>query len=133
MVNLKPKTPARMAALPGLKNRSLTAACTAKLPRQPSPAKPGDTFRISPDGGEAFGITLKRGGRSAWALLELVKAGSRGCVPIERPAPRWSAYVHSLRRGGVPIATIRERHGGAFPGWHARYVLLASVIGGGRK
>jgi len=66
-------------------------------------------------------------GRDAWALRELLKAGPAGITPLERPAPRWSAYVHNLRRMGFEIATLHERHGGAYSGTHGRYVLRSSV------
>ena len=54
------------------------------------------TARVTPDG-ETF--TVK--GRDAWALLELLKAGPRGCTPIDNPGPRWSHYVFKLRAGWV--------------------------------
>ena len=66
-------------------------------------------------------------GREAWALLELMKSGDAGCTPIDHPGPRWSGYVHDLRKLGFIIETIREAHGGAFPGGHARYVLRSRV------
>ncbi len=66
-------------------------------------------------------------GREAWALLELVKSGERGCTPIDHPGPRWSGYVHDLRKIGFAIETIREPHGGPFPGGHARYVIRSRV------
>lgn len=67
-------------------------------------------------------------GRDAWALLELVAAGPRGCTPIENPGPRWSGYVFNLKRThGLNIETRHEAHRGAFPGTHARYVLLSAV------
>ena len=67
-------------------------------------------------------------GRNAWALLALVSAGAKGVTPKTMPTgPRWSAYVHNLRRMGVRIETQHERHGGAFPGTHARYVLMDEV------
>ncbi len=66
-------------------------------------------------------------GRFAWALREMIRAGSRGVTPIEQPAPRWSHYIYRLRREGVPIRTIPEKHAGAFPGQHGRYVLSAPV------
>ncbi|MBV7410326.1 hypothetical protein [Maritimibacter sp. DP1N21-5] len=66
-------------------------------------------------------------GRDRWALTELIRAGDRGCTPIDNPAPRWSAYVHKLREMGVPIETIHEPHGGPFSGTHARYVLRGVV------
>lgn len=62
-------------------------------------------------------------GRDAWAIAQLIEAGPLGCTPIEHPGPRWSAYVHKWRKRGLPIETIRESHGGAYAGSHARYVL----------
>jgi hypothetical protein len=76
--------------------------------------------------GENAPMTLT--GRDAWALRELIRAGNRGCTPIDNPAPRWSAYVHKLRhKFGVDIRTIHEGHGGQFPGNHARYILRSRV------
>jgi hypothetical protein len=66
-------------------------------------------------------------GREAWAMSELAKAGDDGCTPITRPAPRWSAYVHLLRKRGLAIQTVTEPHGGTFAGHHARYVLRDKV------
>ncbi len=66
-------------------------------------------------------------GREAWALLNLVEAGSRGCTPIDQPAPRWSHYVWLLRGHGFSVETIHEDHGGPFSGTHARYVLHNSI------
>jgi hypothetical protein len=66
-------------------------------------------------------------GRDAWALSELIAGGLGGVTPIERPAPRWSHYCWKLRRTGIHIDTIDEKHGGAFAGTHARYVLRTSV------
>jgi hypothetical protein len=60
-------------------------------------------------------------------LFELVKAGMKGCTPIDQPAPRWSNYVFRLRRQGVAIETITEKHAGAYAGTHARYVLRSQV------
>lgn len=67
-------------------------------------------------------------GREAWALRMLVAAGDRGCTPIDHPGPRWSGYVHDLRKLGIVIETVRERHGGNFPGERARYVLRSPVF-----
>ena len=79
--------------------------------------------RILPHG-RAF--TAK--GRDAWALAELVSAGTKGCTPIDNPGPRWSAYVFNLKRDhGLSIETRHEPHHGAFPGTHARYVLVSEV------
>ncbi|WP_411819896.1 helix-turn-helix domain-containing protein [Hyphococcus formosus] len=66
-------------------------------------------------------------GRNAWALLKLIERGPRGVTPIDTPAPRWSAYVHNLRREGIDIETVWEAHKGAFPGCHARYILRSNL------
>jgi hypothetical protein len=66
-------------------------------------------------------------GRDAWALSELISARNSGVTPIDRPAPRWSQYIHKLRRAGFNIETIDEKHGGAFSGTHGRYVLRSAV------
>src|SRR6478736_3552352 len=66
-------------------------------------------------------------GRDAWALSELISGGLLGVTPIERPAPRWCHYVHKLRRAGIHVETIDEKHCGAFAGTHARYVLRSSL------
>ena len=73
------------------------------------------------------GQTLAFRGRDAWALLQLHAANENGCTPIENPGPRWSGYVHKLRKAGLNIETIREAHGGPFPGDHARYVLRSPI------
>jgi hypothetical protein len=67
-------------------------------------------------------------GREAWALRMLLAAGERGCTPIDHPGPRWSGYIHDRRKLGFVIETIRERHGGAFPGDHALHVLRSSIV-----
>jgi hypothetical protein len=75
-----------------------------------------------------FGTRVLRfKGRDAWTLTELVRCGEKGCTPINNPAPRWSAYVHNLRKAGLRIETITEPHGGPFAGTHARYVLRTPV------
>ena len=76
---------------------------------------------------EPSGIVLTVFGRDAWALNQLLDAGERGCTPIDNPAPRWSGYVHNLRKLGVDVETIHEPHKGPFPGTHARYVLRSRV------
>ena len=74
------------------------------------------------------GTTFTVQGRDAWALLEFVAAGPKGCTPIDNPGPRWSGYVFNLKRThGFNIETRHEAHRGAFPGTHARYVLLSAV------
>lgn len=71
-------------------------------------------------------------GREAWTLLHLINAGAKGVRPVDRPAPRWSAYAMELRRKGFSIETIDESHGGTFAGSHGRYQLhsLVTVAGG---
>ncbi|MDQ2065079.1 hypothetical protein Q9295_01735 [Xinfangfangia sp. CPCC 101601] len=83
-------------------------------------------FTIHPEGAEPFTAQLK--GRELWALEQLIHAGSTGCTPITEPAPRWSAYIHLLRKRGIPIETRHEAHGGPYPGNHARYVLKANAV-----
>ncbi len=74
------------------------------------------------------GRILRFSGRIAWALNALIEAGPRGVVPIDRPAPRWSQYIMSLRRKGIAIETITESHGGPFKGSHGRYVLTTELV-----
>lgn len=81
------------------------------------------TARVLPDG-KPFTVI----GRDAWTLDELVSAGQKGCTPIDNPAPRWSAYVHNLRRNqGLVIQTRYEANKGQFAGTHGRYVLISAV------
>jgi hypothetical protein len=77
-------------------------------------------------GDDGLAVTVR--GREAWALMALKAAGECGCTPIDHPGPRWSGYVHDLRKLGIVIETIRERHGGSFAGEHARYVLRSRVV-----
>jgi hypothetical protein len=65
-------------------------------------------------------------GRFAWALGALIHAGGLGCTPIDHPGPRWSGYVHKLRRKyAINIVTLTEDHG--YSGTHARYILRQRV------
>lgn len=81
------------------------------------------TARLLPDG-----VPFSVQGRDAWALLELIRVGQRGCTPIDHPGPRWAAYVFKLKRkNGLDIETVYELHGGDFPGNHARYILRSAV------
>ncbi len=82
-------------------------------------------FMVSNADKKSFRLALR--GRNAWAMKQLMDAGAVGCTPINNPAPRWSAYIHNLRRFGVHIRTITEQHGGKFAGNHARYVLVSNV------
>ena len=105
------------------------AAGTLNIAQGKARAKRAGLYLITPETGEPFTIEAK--GREAWALDRLRWAGPKGCTPIEQPAPRWSAYVHTLRGRGVPIETVTEPHGGEFAGTHGRYVLRAKVQKGG--
>jgi hypothetical protein len=87
--------------------------------------KPRRLYEVTPSAGDSFPITVS--GRDEWALDRLRKAGRKCCTPITEPAPRWSAYVHKLRKLGVEIETIHEPHEGQFPGHHVRYVLRSAV------
>jgi len=66
-------------------------------------------------------------GRDGWALSQLLNAGETGLTTLQNPAPRWSHYVYKLRRMGVNIATINEKHGGPYSGTHARYILQSKI------
>lgn len=82
-------------------------------------------FTVTNPNEQSFKLTLR--GRNDWAMQQLMDAGSKGCTPIDNPAPRWSAYIFNLRKFGVNIRTVTEQHGGKFAGHHARYVLIAEV------
>lgn len=71
--------------------------------------------------------TVLLSGYNRWALETLIAAGGKGCIPLELPAPRWSAYIHNLRRVGVPIATFAEPCSHSEKRKRCRYVLAASV------
>lgn len=66
-------------------------------------------------------------GREAFAIEALITAGERGCTPIDHPGPRWSDYVFKLRRRGINVETVDERHAGPYAGSHARYVLRSPL------
>lgn len=67
-------------------------------------------------------------GRSAWALEKLIEAGFKGVTTIELPPGlRWSAYVMRLRKEGVQIGMVREKHSGPFSGQHGRYYLQSHI------
>ncbi|MEH6738278.1 MAG: hypothetical protein V7695_07015 [Sulfitobacter sp.] len=71
--------------------------------------------------------TFELQGRLGWTLFHLDKASAKGITTIERPAPRWSAYIHELRKLGIQIETEMEPHEGAYSGHHARYRLACEV------
>lgn len=125
------RNPGALAGATGVEKPSYaTAAGFPKIAgRRKKSHKPGAVYHIAPDDGqEPFTICIS--GRFAWTLDRLREAGPLGCAPIDNPAPRWSAYVHTLRRNGVPIETLHEPHDGPFRGIHGRYVLRALVTKG---
>lgn len=71
--------------------------------------------------------TLHLKNRQGWALCKLASAGPVGITTIDHPAPRLSAYVHSLRGHGFCIETEMEPHEGQYRGQHARYRLQQDV------
>ena len=85
------------------------------------------TLKIRVRTGAFDGPVVSLIGRGAWALRQLKSGDTRGCTPIDHPGPRWAAYVHKLRKAGIVIETIREKHGGPFSGEHARYVLRSLI------
>ena len=112
---------------PGASSRPELSNCTrSNISRT---KEKGQLYLLYPDDGDPFEI--RASGRFDWALEEHIKAGSEGIIPMENPAPRWSAYVHVLRSLGIEIDTIMEPHEGPFPGKHGRYVLQSLVLKGG--
>jgi winged helix domain-containing protein len=71
--------------------------------------------------------TFELKGRLGWAMAQFADAGPDGITPSERPAPRWSGYVHELRGTGIPIHSEWVNHGRAYSGHHARYRLACDV------
>ncbi len=70
---------------------------------------------------------VRANGREGEALLMLAKQGTVGVHAFDSPggpAYRLAAYMHSLRRMGIPIRTAREMHDG---GWHARYICQTAI------
>jgi hypothetical protein len=119
--------PGALAGATGAVCRHAIATGTAHLAQPTRIRQQGTLYCITPSDGDPFRIAVA--GRNKWALDRLRKAGREGCTPISDPAPRWSAYIHNLRRLGVEIETIHEAHAGDFPGHHARYVLRSAVSG----
>lgn len=87
--------------------------------------EPRLTFRLSPDG-EPMTVD----GREAQTLALLLTTGPRGFTAGEASPLGWArrtaAYVHNLRRMGLPVVTERETTAdGAVV---ARYSLSAPVV-----
>jgi len=83
------------------------------------------TLCVRMDDAPPFVVT----GQTAKALHALVAAGDKGITAMECGgwAFRLAAYVRELRKRGLAIETMRERHDDA-GGWHGRYVLRSAVI-----
>jgi hypothetical protein len=64
--------------------------------------------------------------RLAWALLCLIEACEDGVEPLDWPAPR-SQYISMLRRQGLVIETVLERHDGPYAGLRGHYILRSPV------
>ncbi|MBL4767950.1 MAG: hypothetical protein JKY94_09595 [Rhodobacteraceae bacterium] len=67
-------------------------------------------------------------GRIGQAMHFLMQARRQGITSLENPAIRLAAHIHSLRAMGFIIDTETEPHGGAYPGYHARYRLRSTVM-----
>jgi hypothetical protein len=67
-------------------------------------------------------------GQTARTLRALLKADKHGITALEVStwALRLGAYVFELRKSGLVIETIRERHND-LGDWHGRYVLHSPV------
>lgn len=77
---------------------------------------------IRDDGGPIIFAT----GQTAKALRALALAGKGGVTALEVStwAYRFAAYCHDLRKKGLEIETLHEKHEG---GWHGRHVLHTLV------
>ena len=67
-------------------------------------------------------------GRIGQTMHFLMQAREKGITPLEVPAIRLAAYVHSLREMGFNIDTEMEQHDGPYAGHHARYRLRSIVL-----
>jgi hypothetical protein len=72
-------------------------------------------------------ITLQLKGRLPWTLMELVKAGDVGIIPLNNPRPRVPFRTVTLRSKGLAIDSTMQPHGGAFPNEYGVYFLNSSV------
>jgi hypothetical protein len=68
-------------------------------------------------------------GQEARTLVALHDAGPVGITALEVStwALRTAHYVMKLRRLGLAILMVREKHGGPVPGWHGRYFLRSAI------
>jgi hypothetical protein len=68
-------------------------------------------------------------GQEARTLVALHGAGDVGVTALEVStwALRLAHYVMKLKKLGLTIETVREKHAGPVPGWHGRYILRSHV------
>lgn len=84
--------------------------------------------QILDDNNEVIGQPITLIGRECWTLRKLLDAGSRGVSSLDNIGPRLAHYVYKLRSYGFAIETVHEKHGGDFPGSHARYRNHSNVV-----
>jgi hypothetical protein len=71
---------------------------------------------------------LHRRTRADEVLDKLRRSGERGITATDfPPGVRLAAIIHRLKQRGHRIVTLHERHGGAHPGRHGRYVLIGEA------
>lgn len=68
-------------------------------------------------------------GQEARALTALHDAGAAGITAQEVStwALRLAHYVMKLKKLGLSIDMVREKHSGPVPGWHGRYFLRTAI------
>jgi hypothetical protein len=68
-------------------------------------------------------------GQEARTLTALHDAGAAGITALEVStwALRLAHYVMKLKKLGLSIDMVREKHAGPVPGWHGRYVLRSPI------
>ena len=68
-------------------------------------------------------------GQEARTLIALHCAGDKGITALEVStwALRLAHYVMKLKRLGLSIDMVREKHSGPAPGWHGRYFLRSGI------
>ncbi|RDJ12435.1 winged helix domain-containing protein [Rhizobium grahamii] len=85
-------------------------------------------IQLLDDDSNPTGFPITVVGREYWILRKLVDAGEAGVSSLENIGPRVAHYVFKLRGYGLAIETIIEKHGGAYPGHHARYRLHSKLL-----
>jgi hypothetical protein len=68
-------------------------------------------------------------GQEARTLAALHDAGDAGitALGVSTWALRLAHYVMKLKKLGLSIDMVREKHAGPVPGWHGRYILRSGV------